>query len=586
MIRVSKNRNMTTLKNISIIFFIFLSITCLFASENPSYMEIRKDYEDMKKNDVRAIPYVNAYIKKARKELNFPKLVQGYRDAVLFNPSEYKKLIYSDSMIYAALKSKDNDLISISYLGKGIVYYSNFKKFKPALDEYVKAYQYSKNTKDEYLQHKVIYHLGMVKSYLGYYEDAIEHFKDCIEFFENKTKDKLHPNEIYNNRRGYLNSLHQLTICYGNLLQYSKADSTTIVGLSVIDQFDHSNDFLLEKSYFLKSKGVLQFYQNNYAGAIADFNQALPAIIEVSDFEWMSIIYFYLGRSYLKYDSEKAITNFKKVDSIFQKNHFVVPRIRSNYEYLINYYKKNKDIENELYYTKQLLKADSLISKDFTYLASKIHKEYDRQSLLDEKKRLEQSNWRRAILTIAFFVLSFIFLFLFIMHYRKKRKIELKYKELLEKLSSSDVLNNTHPQVVVQEFEPKKMILTFEITNELTQKLDLFEKNHEYIQKGLSQNKLASRLKTNTYYLSTFINESKGMNFNRYISELRISYITRLLYSDKKYLKYTIEALAGECGIATRQSFSDLFFDINGIRPKDFIRKRKEEIDSSSNSSD
>ena len=51
-----------------------------------------------------------------------------------------------------------------------------------------------------------------------------------------------------------------------------------------------------------------------------------------------------------------------------------------------------------------------------------------------------------------------------------------------------------------------------------------------------------------------------------------------MLNSERKYLHYTIEALAEESGISTRQHFSKLFYDANGIRPKDFIRKRKEEL--------
>lgn len=569
---------MTIVKSMFIASFILLSSYYLYAGEKNEYADIRKNYENLIRNDVRAIPYINEYIKKAKKEADFPKLVQGYRDAVLYNPSEYMKLAYADSTIYAALRSKDNDLITYAYLGKGIVYYFSFKKFKPALDQYVKAYRYSKNTKNEYLKYKVIYHLGVVKSYLGYYEEAIEHFNECVAFFEPKTKDNLHPNILYDHQRGYLNSLHQITICYGNLQQYSKADSIVTVALSNIGD---NKDFLLEKSYFFKSKGILKFYQDNYEGAIVDFHQSLPEIIKTGDFEWVSIIYFYLGKCYLKYDTEKSIRSFQKVDSIFNIHHFVVPRIRSNYEYLINYYKKKKDLGKQLYYTNQLLKADSLISKDFTYLSSKIHKEYDRQSLLDEKKYLLQTNYNRALLTITFSVLTFIFLLLFILHYRKERNSTIKYKLLQEKFNAANSDEKGKEKYIMPVSVSKKMILSVEIIKELTEKLNAFEKNNEFIQKGLTQRKLALKLKTNTYYLSTFINETKGINFNRYIGEMRIHYITVLLYSHKKYLNYTIEALAEECGISTRQSFSDLFFEFNGMRPKDFIRKRKEEVDNS-----
>ena len=39
-----------------------------------------------------------------------------------------------------------------------------------------------------------------------------------------------------------------------------------------------------------------------------------------------------------------------------------------------------------------------------------------------------------------------------------------------------------------------------------------------------------------------------------------------------------MESLSEECGIASRQNFSDLFFSINGIRPIDFINRRKIEL--------
>lgn len=352
-------------KNILTVFFIFVSFIYVQAYQSPTYVEIRKNYENYKKNDARALPYVNQYIQKAKKESDFAKLVQGYRDAVEFSPSKYTKLIYADSTIYAALASKDSDLISVAYIGKGIIYYFNFMKFKPALDEYVKAYQYAKNSKDEYHKHKILYHLGVVKNYLGYYEEAIEHFNACIQFFEQKTKEDAHPILIYNYKRGYLNSLHQIIISYGNHEKHkelSKSDSIANIGLSATNG---SENFALERNYFLKSKGIINFYRDNYDGSISYLNQSLPGIIKTDDFEWVSIIYFYLGRSYLESDTAKAIIYFQKVDSVFKKHHFVVPRIRSNYEYLINYYKKKKDIDRELYYTKQLLKADSLISKDW-----------------------------------------------------------------------------------------------------------------------------------------------------------------------------------------------------------------------------
>lgn len=89
---------------------------------------------------------------------------------------------------------------------------------------------------------------------------------------------------------------------------------------------------------------------------------------------------------------------------------------------------------------------------------------------------------------------------------------------------------------------------------------------------------MASYFGTNTKYLSTVIHDYKKKNFNKYINDLRIDYITRHIYNSTKYHHFTIEALAEECGFFSRQHFSDLFYEINGIRPKDFIRKRIQKL--------
>lgn len=95
---------------------------------------------------------------------------------------------------------------------------------------------------------------------------------------------------------------------------------------------------------------------------------------------------------------------------------------------------------------------------------------------------------------------------------------------------------------------------------------------------GLTLPQLAENFGTNTTYLSQYINDVKGMNFNKYLSTLRINYITERMFNDPKVLGYSVQGLADECGISSRQNFSNLFLEINGIRPIDFIRQRKKEL--------
>lgn len=568
-------------KRTTFLLFLLIFFNFLYSQQRKakSFEDIRKEYEQYEENDINAFQYVDQYISKAKKEKNYSKLVQGYKDGVFYSSSNENKLAYADSTIEAANLSKDNELISMAYLGKGIVYYFNYKRYQLALNEYLQAYQYSKTIKDEYLKHKIIYHLGVVKSYLGYYEDALIHFKECADYFSSEIREKkLHPNMVFNNKKGYFNSLHQMVECYLDLNDYRKSDSLIDIGLKNTVGI---KDFSQEESYFLKCKGISCYYKKEYKNAIRFLNQSLPRMLKNNNFGWASVNYFYIGKSYQGLENEEmAIGNFKKVDSIFQKYHFIHPEIRKNYEALVSYYKKQRDVGQELYYTKQLLKADSIIAQDFSYLSSKIHKEYDTGVLYDEKKKLERQTLWSTNIIYGLIALMIVLMILLIIKYSRERNIHRKYILLEEKIRKNQMDNRG--AITEGEFQfPKerKSKIDDDKVQNILEKLEQFEEKKQFNQKGLTLTKLALKLGTNANYLSQVINEYKGSNFNKYLGELRINYITQQIYNNKTYLNYTIESYAEECGIASRQNFSDLFYEINGVRPKDFIKNRKRELD-------
>ncbi len=561
-----------------LVFFLIFNGLSLYGQDGKTqdYQKLKNEYEKFSKEDRKALPIINKLIAKAKKEKNNSMLFLGYQDAIYYCADNNLKLKYADSTIITAFKINNNDAIASAYLGKGIIYYFNFKKYTPALNEYLKAYVYSKNSKNQYLHHKVIYHLGVVKSYLGYYQEAMIQFNQCINYFNEKYKSSSNPNEKYNYKRGYLNSLHQAIVCYRNLNQLKKSDSLIVVGLA---NTINNKDFALENSYFLKCKGFSQYYQKNYTEALKNLKSSLPELVKINDFSWVSVNYFFQGKCYSALNNNSlAIKKFTSVDSIFSKNNFIIPELRENYEILIDYHKKKKNTDQQLYYMKQLLKADSLISKDFSYLAPKIHREYDTQSLFDDKEKLEKTIINRTLMIIVVSIFSVIAFILFLVRYRREKVIKRKYKLLEYKLQNKQEVDINNKVIKNSD---RKISISSEVANEILAKLQKFEDKNEFLKKGLTLNKLASKFATNTYYLSWVVNEHKKVNFNRYINELRISYITNLLYTNKKYLNYTVEALAEECGMASRQNFSDLFYEINGIRPKDFIKNRALEFENS-----
>ncbi|WP_407535145.1 AraC family transcriptional regulator [Elizabethkingia miricola] len=560
--------------------FHFLLVIFVFQHGNlkaQTYDDLRKKYFNIDENNEIALDGVNDFITKAKKEKNNEKLVLGYEDAVYYSATNEKKLMYADSTIAAAKKTSNNDLISRSYLGKGIIYYYHFKKYKSALDEYIKAYEYSKNGSDDYQKNKIIYHLGVVKSYLGYYEDALELFNECIAYFEPKTNGNHPPNEIYNNTKGYLNSLHLAIVCYIHLGNIEKANFLTDKGLAFINR-DKKNNFSVEASYLLKCRGILEFKKEEFNAAIQTFNKTIPILKSNDDFSWISVVDFYIGKSYLGLHKEdEAVQQFKKVDSIFQKHNFILPELRENYELLISYYRKHDDPKQELYYTKTLLKADGILTRDFAYLSSKIYKEYDTQNLVDTQNRLENQNkWGLGMIILLCLIVS-VLVYNVWKYYQNEKKIKTKYKKLEDNLQHHEEEASLIPYENLSS--QSRSTMSEEVYKDLQDKLEKFEKEKQFLEKGVTLNKLAGTFETNSTYLSQFINETKGMNFSRYLGILRINYITQLMYENEKYLNYTIQGLSDECGIASRQNFSDLFQEINGLRPTEFIKKRKKDID-------
>lgn len=561
-------------------FILLLFIFNIFYSQQESYSDfykIKKKYENYSENDTTAFRFLKGYISLAKKEKDYPHLVEGYNDAIFYSSSADAKLKYADSTIFAAKLSGNTDLISDAYLRKGVVYYFNYKKYQSALQEYLKAYEYSKNSQNDFLKNAILYHMGVVKSYLGYDQEALIHFKKTQSHFQLKSTEKVHPNIIFNNKRGYYNSLHQMIVSYRKLSNYKAVDSLLGIGFQ---QTKNNKDFQQEYGYFLKEKGIHEYQKKNYRNSLSLLYESIKPITNINDFAWATVVYFYIGKSYLGLqDYPNAILHFNKVDSVFQKHNFILPELRENYELLINYYKKDNELKKELYYTKQLLKADSVISKDFSYLASTIHKKYDTEALTEEKERLEKATSWGIWIIVGLIILLIALTFALMIKYKNEKKIKANYIILEEK-----ILNKSSTEIVTEKIKIKssaeeKSGLSNLIINDLLLKLDNFEKKHEFIENGLTLNKLAIKFNTNSNYLSQVINEYKEVNFNRYLSELRINYITNKLYNDKVYLSYKIETLAEKCGIASRTNFSNLFQEINGIRPIDFIKKRNQDLE-------
>jgi len=528
-------------------------------NKNFKYLEGRMD--ESESDSSKTFIYLNTYLAKAKKEENWEEVIKGYQN-LLHASSEKLRIVYADSMIYAAKKSGSDNLVGSSYLTKGIVYYS-LKRHNSALDNYIIANSFISKTSDDYLKYKLKYHIALTKLYLGYYDEAISLLKECIFYFK---KDKPRP---------YLNSLHSLGLCYNRKGNFGLCSETNALGLK------ESKDLGIKEVevYFIHSEGINEYFEKNYTSSIKNIQSTILQLKDKKDFGNESVGYFYIGKSYWELRKfDLAIPYFKKVDYLFNTKGYIRPDIREMYELLIKYYKSNENPKLQLYYIDQLLKADRILNDTFKYLVGKINKEYQTQELLIEKEKIQtQLRTKTHNYSVLVVFTSILFLGIIILSYRSIRNqlYKKKFDELMLKISNAEDLSRPR----LRNEKPAILDINPETEAAILKQLEKFEKEKRYLEKDWNLTKLSAAFNSNPRYLSNIIRHYRDKVFTEYINDLRIDFIINLLQTDKQARLFTNKALADEAGFSSTQLFVNVFKAKTGMPTAFFIEQiRKEKL--------
>ncbi|MDR6845581.1 AraC family transcriptional regulator [Flavobacterium granuli] len=524
--------------------------------QNKDFNYLDQRIYDLRKDNSKTAVYIDTYIAKAKKEQNWKELVNGYQNA-MHQSNDRLRLIYSDSLVFAAKKANDNALIGSSYLTKGAVFYSQ-KQQKQALDNYIIANNYISRTNDDYLKYKVKYCIAQVKYYLGFYDEAISLLKECLIYF--KADDS----------RPYLNSLHSLGLCYNKIGNYGLCTETNSIGVSESNRLD-TKEML---PYFRHSEGINEYFKQNYQLAIKSIESSLGEIAENKDFANESVGNFYIGKSYWDLKKpELALPYFKKVDQAFKDKQYMRPDLREVYEILIQYFKKTNDLKSQLYYIDQLLKADKVLNETFKYLVSKINKEYDTKELLTEREKIKEQLIRRkyndAILVAIIILLFIILTFFSYRHFKNRSLYKQKFNELMLKMKDE---KKAKPKLE----KPEILDINADAVATVLRQLEKFERDKKFLEKDWTLVKLSAAFDSNTKYISKIISHYRDKGYTEYINELRIEYLISLLNDDKRIRNYTNKALAEEAGFSSTQRFANAFLAKTGMPTNFFIEALKE----------
>lgn len=522
--------------------------------KDKNYEYLDNKFYNLKRDSTKAALYAYTFLLKAKKEGNSKEILNGFQNLMLISPDNLR-IVYADSMLYAAKKSNDNVLIGSAYLTKGSVYYG-LKQQQKALDNYLTANRFLSKTNDLYQIHKVKYCIALAKFYVGFYEESVSLLRECVHFYKNEDS------------RAYLNSIHLLGLCYNKLGNYGLCSEMNALGIAESKRLN-SQEML---PYFTHSEGINDFFKKNYSESIKNIESSLEAIKENSDFANVAIGNFYIGKSYWSQNrKEKAVEHFQIIDNIFKEKKYLRPDLRQTFELMIDYYKSKKNLSAQLYYVDELLRADTLLVENNKYILGKIHKQYDTQELISEKERISKELvWEKNYDVIFTFVIFILFAVIFYLNYRYRRNKKL-YKKNFEMLMQEhkDFKNTTKSKL---EKVPIKDINSETVASILKQ-LEKFENDKKFLDKDWNLVTLSAAFNSNTKYLAAILYHYRSKGINEYINGLRIDYIINLLQSESKFRKYSYEALAQEAGFSSTQRFANAFQVKAGMPVSFFIKE-------------
>ncbi len=147
--------------------------------------------------------------------------------------------------------------------------------------------------------------------------------------------------------------------------------------------------------------------------------------------------------------------------------------------------------------------------------------------------------------------------------------------DIIETINENLFEERENNEVVVEKKKYAKSGLNEETALELHGRLKMLINSERcYLEPELTISDLANRLDTHPNYLSQVINDLEGINFYDYINGLRIEEFKRIVVIEENQ-KYTLLALAFQCGFNSKSAFNRCFKKVMGMSPSDYMKQNQ-----------
>jgi len=452
---------------------------------------------------------------------------------------DYKKAIeVSKEVERIAFKIKDYPVLSTLYTTRATLY-DNLGLYDESIKQYETALIYAERIENENTK---LYSIGFIYYNLApYYQDTS--LEKSIEYLK-KSKTVIEKIEDVNSKISLSKKKDMLVSINTNLGIFYYMSSNPYKNLQLAESYltaalkDAEN-----KSYQIHADSKISLFE-----ALLEFYNGKKEYREAINY----------GEEMLKQEKSYSMPYERRIGyMVLAKSYLGLGESETSQKYLDLFSKLNDSINKV---------EKNAVEEPIKQIVKKNKKSYSEKI-------------RTTIIIAGVLILFFVIIGLLIWN-KKKKRLHRKYEKIINNLKAN--LSESQKFPVAQKSDEKENIqkvmnMSEEKAKMLLIKLDKFERTNRFIKQEVNFPYLSNYLGTNSKYLNEILKIYKDKTFSQYINDLRIDYITKLLYEEPKYREYKVSYLAEACGFSSREVFTIAFKKKMGISPSYFVENLRKE---------
>ena len=533
-------------------------------------------FETVRHDSLKASFVASIYLQRAKDRADTIMMARGF-DRLAQSYSPYTNIKYTDSVIALTLKSKHITYPAFGYILKAYNYdeLDQFKKsnqysyiaYNHALEAgnlsqqlyILEAFIFNKvvwgNKKEALALQQKRHQLLMSKAYLQkLYLATREGARDSIDGYYTKQK---------------TDSYLSFAICHHYLAQRDSTQYYLDIAKDLIDD-NRPNNINAMKSLYYEISMEHYYFKKDYATSLK-YNDSLMIFSNLLNANLMNISLFKGLSLYENGNQQAGLKYLNKADSVFDTGDRINVQQQDNllFEKLKSHFSSLGDYKNQIKYLNKQLLLDSLLTIKTLGFESDVIRKIETPTLLKEKQEVELKLASQTIKSrqrVTYIVLIFgIFTAVLLWYIHKQKIYKKRYHQLIDKQQNK--------LEVTGQTKQSDLNISEALIQDILKRLEVFEKQQKYLTPDVSLQSLSKDLQTNPNYLSRVINFIRDKNFSQYLNDLRIAYALDALQEKPTFLRYSIKAIALECGYTNATSFSRAFYKQTGLYPSFYIKK-------------